>query len=313
MTASLILILVAAGFVSWMIGANSVSTTFGPVAGTHVGGVLRSALLAGFFGLIGAVVQGGRVAGTVGSGLLPGIEISALMGSIILLSASFLVIIGVFFHIPTPVAFTVVGGVLGAGIGFDAAWDMGQVKLIVSTWVLLPFIAVALGYFFARILRFYLSRGDSKKSLGFILFLIGAFCAYTAGANLGGVAIGPLIKSVGLSLRLLLLMGGIIIMIGSWIGGPRIVSAVSKDYSEMGIRRSICALATATMIAQSATIFGIPVSFNEAIIFSMIGSGLVAGVESIQVEKIVKTTMSWVLSFFAALGLSWGAVMVFLV
>lgn len=66
----------------------------------------------------------------------------------------------------------------------------------------------------------------------------------------------------------------------------------------MGVVRGICTLATASIIAQTATIFGIPVSFNEAVIMSLIGSGLSAGVGGVQVEKIAKTVISWTASFF---------------
>ena len=305
MSVSLIVVVAAALFVSWMIGANSVSTSFGPVAGSGASGVLRGALLAGIFGLVGAIVQGDNVAGTVGSDILSGATISAPMASVILLSAAVLVVIGVYFQIPIPLAFTVVGSVLGAGLGLGATWDVGEVRVIAATWIAIPFVAVILGYGFARVLRKYFSKDGSERPLSLLLFFIAGFTAYTAGANLVGLAVGPLVSIIDVSIILLLLIGGIVIMFGAWLGGPRIVNAVSKDYSAMGMRRSICALSTATVIAQSATLFGIPVSFNEVIIASMIGSGLVAGTSEIRLSKIGKTVFSWVGSFAAAMAISW--------
>lgn len=305
MTVSLVLIIFAAFLVSWIIGANSVSTAFAPVASTDASGVLRGALFAGVFGLIGAVVQGDKVAGTIGSGLLVGKELPIMAGSIILLTAALIVIVGIFSQIPTPVAFTVVSGVLGAGLGLENSWDISQIQIISATWIAIPFISIFLGYVFSRALRFFLSRGSSEGSLNTLVFLVGAFCAYTAGANLVGLAVGPLMNSVSVSLKLLLLAGGITILFGAWMGGPRIVNTVSRGYSEMGARRSICALLTAAVIAQTATILGIPVSFNEAIIASVIGSGLAAGTGRIQLKKIGKTVSSWVGSFFASMGIVW--------
>lgn len=313
MSVSLLLVIAGALFVSWMIGANSVATTFGPVAGGGIGGVLRGALFAGVFGLIGAVVQGGNVTGTIASGLLSGASISAVTGSIILLTVAVLVIVGVLSHIPIPIAFTVVGGVLGIGIGMGSPWNIGKIQLIAATWLAIPFVAIFLGYVFSRALRSFSNKKESESTLSVLMLLIGGFCAYTAGANLVGLAIGPLINSVDVSLNLLLLFGGVIILLGAWLGGPRIVSAISKDYSEMGIRRSICALATAAIIAQLATVFGIPVSFSEAIIASMIGSGLVVGARGIQPEKIAKTIISWIGSFFASMGITWAVAVVFLI
>ncbi|KXA93468.1 hypothetical protein AKJ64_00510 [candidate division MSBL1 archaeon SCGC-AAA259E17] len=312
MTVNFFLVVAAAFLVSWMIGANSVSTAFAPVVGTKAGGVLRGALLAGIFGLIGAVVQGGTVAGTVGSGLIEGVELSTATGSIVLLTAAALIIFGVFSHIPIPVAFTVVGGVLGTGLGLGYSLNTSNVQIIVAAWIAIPFISIFLGYVFSMILRSFLDEENSETKLGALVFVIGAFCAYTAGANLVGLAIGPLVHDIDLSLKILLLLGGAIILLGAWIGGPRIVNAVSKDYSELGARRSVCALAVATVIAQVATFMGIPVSFNEVIIASIIGSGLVVGVGGIQLKKTAKTALSWIGSFFASLGITWVASIVFL-
>lgn len=306
MNLSFILIIAAAMFVSWMIGANSVSTTFGPVASSRAGGVLRGAFYGGIFGLIGAIVQGSNVAGTIGSGLLKGASISIVTGSIVLLTASVLIIIGVFSETPIPVAFTVVGGVLGAGLGQGIGWNIGQVQVIIVTWIAISFIAIFLGYIFSKTLTAVLEKEGSEDILSVIVFLIGSFCAYTAGANLIGLAVGPLMVTVNVNPQLLLLFGGAVILTGSWIGGPRIVNAVSKEYSELGLRRSICALATASVLAQVATFFGVPVSFNQAIITSMIGSGLVAGTGSIGLEKIGMTALSWVASFFASMGIVGG-------
>ncbi|KXA90203.1 hypothetical protein AKJ57_04335 [candidate division MSBL1 archaeon SCGC-AAA259A05] len=311
MTVNFFLVVAAAFLVSWMIGANSVSAAFAPVVGTKAGGVLRGALFAGIFGLIGAIVQGGNVAGTVGSGLIRGVELTTVTASIILLTAAALIIFGVFSHVPIPIAFTVVGGVLGAGLGLGYPLNMSNVQVIAATWIAIPFVSIFLGYAFSMALRFFLDKEDSETTLDTLVFVIGAFCAYTAGANLVGLAVGPLVHNIDLSLKILLFLGGATILLGAWIGGPRIVNAVSKDYSELGARRSACALAVATVIAQIATIMGIPVSFNEVIIASIIGSGLIVGVGGIQFKKIAKTVLSWIGSFFASMGITWIATIVF--
>lgn len=303
MSVDLILIIFAALLVSWIIGANSVATTFGPVAGSGSSGILRGALLAGVFGLLGAVTQGGYVASTVGSELLSGLSLSALVGGIVLLMAAALVLVGVFSNIPTPIAFTVVGGILGAGLGLGAFWNISKIQIIAITWLLIPLIAIPMGYLLSKVLRSFTSSRESKGALNVIAFLIGSFAAYTAGANLVGLAIGPLNIVLDVSLELLLLTGGVFILLGSWFGGPRIVNAVSREYSEMGTRRATCALATAAILAQAATIFGIPVSFNEAVIASIIGSGLVAGKENIELKKITKTGGSWIMSFLLSISL----------
>lgn len=300
---NLLLVILAAIFMSWVTGASTIAATFGPVACSKMSGVLRSALLAGIFGLIGAVVQGEGVAKTVGIDLLPGFEITPLLGTVILITAGNLLLLGVLAGYPIPVAFTVVGGVLGAGWGVGAAWNIPKVQIIVSTWVITPFAVVTLSYVLARILRHIISDENSGRLPELFLFILGAFFAYSAGANKVGQSMGLLLSSVNAPTIILLLLGGVSMLLGTWFGGPRIIDSVSKNYSEMGVRRSISALATAGVIAQLVTILGIPICFNYVLIFCMIGSGLVEGTSRIQSTRIVKTIITWTASFFVSMGI----------
>jgi len=74
-------------------------------------------------------------------------------------------------------------------------------------------------------------------------------------------------------------------LIGTWLYSPRIIRAISFDYSNIGPRRSIAALGTAAILAQIGIYFGIPISFNEAVIAAVIGSGLVEGKSNIDGKK----------------------------
>lgn len=49
----------------------------------------------------------------------------------------------------------------------------------------------------------------------------------------------------------------------------------------------------ACAIAQTAILFGIPVSFNEIIVSSVVGSGYVAGTDVESREKIINTVLAW--------------------
>jgi len=93
-------------------------------------------------------------------------------------------------------------------------------------------------------------------------------------------------------------------LIGTWLYSPRIIRAISFDYSNIGPRRSIAALGTAAILAQIGIYFGIPISFNEAVIAAVIGSGLVEGKSNIDGKKIGYTVAGWVLAFFVATGLA---------
>lgn len=295
----LALALLASGFMGISIGASSVAPAFGPVNSSGTASILRSALLAGVFAFIGSVVQGANVSSTVGSGIL-GAELAILEGALVLLIGSALVIASVLTDYPMPTAFTLVGAVIGVGVGSGYAVSSPVMTKIVLYWLLIPIPAALLGYGIARFLRKVVPEEGSENYIKALLLVSGSYMAYTAGAGSVGLAVGPL-QSTGYSMNLLLILGGITILLGSWLYSPRIIRAVSVDYTNMGPRRSIAALLSAAFLAQIGIFLGVPISFNEAIIASVIGSGLVESRSNFDARKISRTAVAWVSAFLLAI------------
>lgn len=295
----LLFALVSAIFMGISIGASSVAPSFAPVNSSGSSNVMRLALIAGIFAFIGSVVQGQNVTETVGSGILFG-EISVIQAATILIIGSLLVIISVITDYPMPTAFTIVGAVLGSGIGFGNAINWNEVGIVVGFWLLTPVFALIVAYIFARLVRSLIPKEGSEKIINYLLLISGSYVAYTAGAASVGLAVGPL-QGSGISLMTLLIMGGLAILLGSWMISPRIIKAVAYDYSNVGPRRSIAALAASGLLAQIGIYIGAPVSFNLAIIPAVIGSGLVEGYGNREDSKIHWTIVNWVGAFFASI------------
>ncbi|MFQ3275635.1 MAG: phosphate/sulfate permease [Candidatus Nanohaloarchaea archaeon] len=303
--------LLASGFMGVSIGASSVAPAFGPVNSSGTASVLRSALLAGVFAFIGSVVQGANVSSTVGSGIL-GAELAVLEGAVVLLIGSALVIASVLTDYPMPTAFTLVGAVIGVGLGSGYAVSNPVMTKIVLYWLLIPIPAALLGYGIARVLRRVVPEEGSENYIKALLLISGSYMAYTAGAGSVGLAVGPL-QSTGYSMNLLLILGGMTILLGSWLYSPRIIRAVSVDYTNMGPRRSIAALLSASFLAQIGIFLGVPISFNEAIIASVIGSGLVESRSNFDAKKISRTAGAWVSAFLLAIAIGFSVSKVLLV
>lgn len=296
-------LLVAAAFAASLfmgvsIGASSVSPAFGPVSSSGSSNVLRAALLGGFFAFLGAVLQGGNVAGTIGSGIA-GAELTVLQGVVVLAVASLLVMASVVTDYPMPTAFTVTGAVIGTALGFGGSVNTGKVFLVAGYWLLVPIAAAVLGYVIAKLLRRFIPRQGEDKKLHALLLVAGSYMAYTAGAGSVGLAVGPL-AATGVPLPSLLLLGGVAILFGSWLYSPRIINAVSRDYSHLGPRRAIAALGSSALLAQVGIFYGVPISFNEAIIASVIGAGMVESGSSTDRKKTVKTAAAWIGAFLLA-------------
>ncbi len=186
-------------------------------------------------------------------------------------------------HLPLPT----VGGV-----------DIG---IVLTSLVLACLVVLVL----RRELNTNLNRGQRR-----FLLALGGLVAFSAGGSQVGLAIGPLLPLLdpySIPLVPVLVGGGLGLLAGSWTGAPRMIKALAQDYSALGPRRSIAALIPAFAIAQSAVFFGIPVSFNEIIVSTIIGSGYAASGGGVSGKKMVYTILAWVLSLALALGVGYGA------
>ncbi|MFC7224582.1 anion permease [Halalkalicoccus sp. GCM10025322] len=155
----------------------------------------------------------------------------------------------------------------------------------------------------------YDMRRDQDHAQRRFLLALGALVAFSAGGSQVGLAIGPLLPlfdPFGLPLTAILVGGGIGLLAGSWTGAPRMIKAIAQDYSSLGPRRSIAALIPSFAIAQTAVLFGIPVSFNEIIVSAVVGSGYAAGTGGVSKGKMGYTVLAWIGSLVLSIVLSYG-------
>ncbi|ELY45259.1 inorganic phosphate transporter [Natronorubrum sulfidifaciens] len=153
-------------------------------------------------------------------------------------------------------------------------------------------------------------RGDIERGERHFLLILGGLVAFSAGGSQVGLAVGPLIPlsgDVGLPLLALLVGGGFGLLLGSWTGAPRMIKAISQDYSSLGPRRSIAALIPSFLIAQTAVLYGIPVSFNEIIVSAIIGSGYAAAGAGggVSARKMGYTVLAWIGSLAGSIVISY--------
>lgn len=302
-----ILGLLAAAGMGWAIGADSVAPALAPLNAIRAVTLFRAALLTGVFGFLGGVLQGGGITEAVGTAFLRGGTFSGVEGAIILVVAAALIVYGTIRDVPLPTAFTVVGAIVGAALASTLGLNTGKVVQVVGFWLLVPPVAALLGYTVSRLLRRYVPR-ENRSAIAAILLAVSAYTAFTAGAHGVALSVGPVLGAAPLAFDNLLLFGSAAILIGAWTGAPRIINAVSREYAGMGPRRAIAALTSAAVLAQVGIWYGIPVSFNEAIIAAIIGSGLAAGRDHIGVAKLRTTAAWWVASFVGAVLLAYAAV-----
>ncbi|MFC3478748.1 inorganic phosphate transporter [Halobacterium litoreum] len=157
-------------------------------------------------------------------------------------------------------------------------------------------------------------RRDPSGGLRRVLLALGSLVAFSAGGSQVGLAVGPLLPLLDtvdvVPVTAVLVGGGAGILVGSWTGAPRMIKSLAQDYSSLGPRRSIAALVPSFLIAQTAVLLGVPVSFNEIVVSAIIGSGAaVGGRDAVSTRKILVTVGAWAGSFALAFVLGYGVAM----
>ena len=175
-----------------------------------------------------------------------------------------------------------------------------------------PAVVLVTVWFAAVGFRFIRRRTQASVDDGIRTFLLvlGGVVAFSSGGSQVGLATGPLENLYGTALGLpaivLLGVGATGILAGAWMGAPRLLQATSREYAQLGLRRSIAALVPGFIIAQAAITLGIPISFNNIIISGVIGGGLAAGSAGVSRRKIGVTLAFWMITLVTSIAIGFG-------
>ncbi|WP_152039403.1 inorganic phosphate transporter [Salinigranum salinum] len=172
--------------------------------------------------------------------------------------------------------------------------------------VLVTLVVAAVSFQFIR----RRTQESVDRGVRTFLVLLGSVVAFSSGGSQVGLATGPLENlyraELGLPGIALLAVGATGILGGAWMGAPRLLQATSREYAQLGVRRSIAALVPGFIIAQTAIALGIPISFNNIIISGVIGGGLAGGSAGVSRRKIGVTLLFWVLTLVTSVGVGFG-------
>ena len=172
--------------------------------------------------------------------------------------------------------------------------------------VAVTLVAAAVSFQFIR------RRTQESVETGIRTFLVvlGSVVAFSSGGSQVGLAVGPLenlyTAELGVPGIALLALGAVGILAGAWMGAPRLLQATSREYAQLGVRRSIAALVPGFVIAQSAIALGIPISFNNIIISGVIGGGLAGGSAGVSRRKIGVTLGFWLITLVTSVAIGFG-------
>jgi len=326
------LFLSAGLFMGWSLGANDAANIFGTAVGTKMIRFYTAAIVCSVFVIIGAVVGGTGTSNTLGElG-----AINAIAGAFaVSASAAFTVLMMTKRGLPVSTSQAIVGAIIGWNVFGGLHTDANVVVKIAQTWIFTPI----LGAIFAVVIYFivkyiiehtsvHVVKMDKYTRIG--LLIAGAFGSYSLGsnniANVMGVFIqvspfqNIVIGNITITgIQQLFLLGGVAIAIGVFTFSKKVMMTVGHNIFKLSpISAFIVVLSTSLVLfvfsseSLHAFLTGmnlpafplVPVSQSQAVVGAIMGIGLAKGGRNIDVSKIGKIAIGWVLTPMIALVIS---------
>ncbi|PKO99452.1 MAG: inorganic phosphate transporter [Bacteroidetes bacterium HGW-Bacteroidetes-8] len=320
----LILIFISSGlFLGWSLGANDAANIFGTAVGSRMIKFSKAALIAGIFVILGAVLQGTGTTNTLSE--LGSVD--AVGGAFtVALCSGLIVAIMTRFKLPVSTGQAIVGAIMGWCYFTANPVDYTVLTVIVGSWISGPILGAIFSALLYMLLRRYIRRShihllklDSVIRYG--LIIAGAFGAYSLGANNIANVMGVFVKTVSFdiniggfslnSITVLFLLGGISIAVGILTYSKKVMETIGTGILAMTPESAIVvvlAQALVLFIFSSTSLSNlfvsiglpaiplVPVSSTQVVVGSVLGIGLVKGVQEIKFKMIRNIIAGWILT-----------------
>ncbi len=318
----ILLFLTSGLFLGWALGANDAANIFGTAVGSRMLKFKTAVITGSLFVIIGAVLQGAGASDTLGKlGNIPAIAAAFTVA----LSAAIAVFGMIKRNLPSSTSQAIVGAIVGWNFYVGNATDTNVLTKIVSTWVSGPVLGALFSFIFfmmikkiSRSVKIHILYRDAFIRLG--LLLVGAFGAYSLGANnianVMGVFVGsinfPDINLFGIVLeskQQLFFIGGLAIAAGIITYSKRVMKTVGQNLMPLSpVAALVVVLAQASVLfifsskALSNAIASmglppiplVPVSSSQVVIGAIIGVGLYKGGKEIKYGILGKIALGWI-------------------
>ncbi len=321
-----IVLLAAAFYVGWNIGANDAANCIGTTVGASVLSYRKAALMMALFVILGGTLQGHHVMKTVGKGIVitdaevyetyngeqapnehrqhfPDNRLPDHAILVALLSAGFFVTLATFSSVPVSTSQAIVGGVAGTGLGIVGMqagyFKLGVLFKIFGAWVISPILALLLAFLLYWLLGKLFRNVRAlfwTHTLRAGVIASAAYVSYSLGANDVGNAIGPLLNKfpdMGIALAVL---GGVAMATGALTFGERVTHTVGRSITPLDYTGALAAQTSAAFGVHLFSMLGIPVSTSQAVVGAVIGVGLTKGARAVSGRKIGTIFIGWVVT-----------------
>lgn len=309
-------------FLGWSLGANDAANIFGSAVGSKMIKFSVAVVIASIFVILGSVLQGSGATHTLGKlG-----SVNAIGGAFtVALCAGLTVFWMTKLKLPVSTSQAIIGAIIGWNFYSGNPTDIHVLGKIMSTWVAGPI----LGGIFA-ILLYLLLKSILNKSkihlikldayLKYALIIVGAFGAYSLGANNVANVVGVFVPSVpnieldfGVftldGIQLLFLAGGVSIAVGIVTYSKKVMMTVGNSLMNLSAESALVIVLShslvlfifsSTSLSNALQSLGlpaiplVPVSSSQAIVGAIMGIGLLKGGRGIEYKVLGKISLGWV-------------------
>ncbi|GIP41046.1 anion permease [Paenibacillus sp. J31TS4] len=289
--------------------ANAIATSISTKALTPRVAIMMAAVL----NFLGAILFEG-VAKNIGGSIANPMNINHGMEIVIaaLISAIVWNLVTWYFGIPSSSSHTLIGslaGAVAAGAGL-ASINWSGFNKILLVLVLSPVVAFLVGFVVLHIIRWIVlllgNRSPSKVNRNFRLLQIvsAAAQAFSHGSNDAQKAMGIIVFALmagnfqtELHVPLWVKIAAATAMgLGTASGGMRIIKTVGKKLFKLEPMNGFASDVTSTIVLQTATHFGMPLSTTHVITSSIIGTGTAIRPKSVNWSTVGRMIMTWVIT-----------------
>jgi len=278
----------------WSLGSNDSANIFGTAVFSKKIRYRTAVILCAVFVIVGALLEGRAGMHTL-SGLVNQTADSAFAAS---LAAALTVTLMSVLKLPVSTSQAMVGAIMGIGIlrgqiNFSGltkvviAWVATPIGTIVATLVLYPLIG-----WFLRLLRLNIFTRDLFLKWG--LIIAGCYGAYALGANNVANVTGVYIQTGQLNVLQAALLGGGSIALGAVTYSKNVMITVGKKLVRLDPFSAFIAVFSMALVVHTFAIIGVPVSTSQAIIGSVVGVGILKGVQTIRIRTLLLVLFGWI-------------------
>lgn len=311
-------------FLGWSLGANDASHIFGSAVGSKMVTFRKAAIIASVFFILGAVIQGSGTSHTLDKlG-----AVNAIGGSFTLaLAAAITIYMMTKFALPISTTQAIVGAIIGWNFFTGNHTDGKTLEKIVLAWIAGPVIGAVFAILlyiavkkFKNSARIHLIRFESYIKTG--LILVGAFGAYSLGANNIANVMGVFVSAFHLSdldlgiftlssNQQLFLLGGLAVASGIITYSWKVMQTIGSNILELSSEAAlvvVLAQALVLFIFSSTALSNlfvktglppipmVPVSSSQVIVGCILGIGLYKGARNINFKILGEIGIAWIIS-----------------